>query len=166
MKMVMTALIGSTSLTSGLGIAPEEELTFTHDTFEMDESLIYEQLIDVQDKTMDVVMTTNYARPLDELKMMYDVPLAETIHHQYNQDAYIQDFNWDHYTIVDQLLHNDFEDIYISTTEDREHVVTVHTSSIEDGAGNRAQFIEEYVFTFNEDLEHYVISDINIEQTF
>ncbi|GAK05287.1 hypothetical protein JCM19037_3771 [Geomicrobium sp. JCM 19037] len=50
---------------------------------------------------------------------------------------------------------------------DGEQVATVDvtTSSIEDGAGNRAYFDETYEFIYDQTTGNFLITDIVIEQT-
>ncbi|MFB4159991.1 hypothetical protein ACE1TF_08915 [Geomicrobium sp. JSM 1781026] len=170
MKPLMLVAMGVTAFTPIAADDTNEETTpFTADTFEMQPEELVEELSLVQEHTMDILMTDDYAFPRWELENFYTPELSATLHHQWNEDAYIQPFQWEDYTIVDQLLHNDVEEVTVTTPHwvDGEQVATVDvtTSSIEDGAGNRAYFDETYEFIYDQTTGNFLITDIVIEQT-
>lgn len=171
MKMIMTGILGL-SLLSPLALADQtsenEAASFNTHTFDHSYEEMIQELYLIQDKTLDIVMTDDYAEPVVELEQFYSEEFAARIHHQFNYDAYIEPFNWDYFTVVDSLLYRDVEEVAVHHPEliDDEYRASVHvsTSSVEDGAGNRAYFEETYHFIYDGENEIFLIDEIDFKQ--
>lgn len=119
------------------------------------------QFLDVEEGEVD---TETGAHIVEELQYYFTEEMALNIYNQFHRPHLAEYEEIDDYIEVDSLVHRDVEQLKIDHNDDH-MIVHMQTSSVEDGAGNRAHFDETFTFSYDEDREVYVIAGMESEQT-
>ncbi|SDJ18797.1 hypothetical protein [Natribacillus halophilus] len=108
--------------------------------------------------------TETGAHMVEDLQDYYSEDMALEIYNQFHRPHLMEPDDFNDYIEVDSLLHRDIDSVEVAAKNDGA-IVHMKTSSVEDGAGNRAYFEETFALNYDSDREVYVISGMKSEQT-
>jgi len=170
---VLFSLLVSPTFVQGAEVQPssvQKPKPFVEDTFEDEPHALIlsmkaaqewtHQFLEMEDEEMD---TETGAHMVEELQDYFTEDMALTIYNQFHRPHLNEYEELDDYIEIDSLVHRDVEQLKVNHNGDQ-IIVHMQTSSIEDGAGNRAHFEEEFTFSYDEEREAYVIGGMKSEQ--
>ncbi|QQK81311.1 hypothetical protein HUG20_16275 [Salicibibacter cibi] len=118
------------------------------------------QFLEVEEGDMD---NETGAHMVEELQDYFTEDMALKIYNQFHRPHLAEYNDVDDYVEVDSLVHRDVEHVEI-VHRDGQKIVNMKTSSVEDGAGNRAHFKESLTFSFDKEHKTYVLAEMEAEQ--
>ncbi|AXF56129.1 hypothetical protein [Salicibibacter kimchii] len=118
------------------------------------------QFLDMDEGEID---SETGAHMVEELQDFFTEEMALNIYNQFHRPHLAKYEEFDDYIEVDSLVHRDIEESKVDYKGD-EIIVRMQTSSVEDGAGNRAHFEETFTFSYDKEREAYVIGGMESEQ--
>ncbi|MBB6450187.1 hypothetical protein HNR44_002170 [Geomicrobium halophilum] len=119
----------------------------------------------LSDKGWGDVDSTTGAKIVEDLHAYYTKDLALDIYNQFYRPHLVEYEDYSDWLEVDSLMYRDIDHLDIDVKEDYVEVI-MDTSSVEDGAGNRAHFEEIFSFVYDSERDVYLIAKMNSKQTY